>query len=111
MEGVLEEVAGLDDLRPDTRGECLKESRPCPWVMCKYHLYLDVGIKGSLKLNFPDLGPEEIPVTCSLDIADKGGTTLDEVGNAMNLSRERIRQIEVKVIEKLQDKIRELLDD
>lgn len=104
-------TSDLDGLRPSTRGECVDGPRPCPWVMCKHHLYLDVTVSGSIKLNFPDLGPEEIPVTCSLDIADQGGTTLDEIGNAMNLSRERIRQLEVKIIEKLRSKIKELLDD
>src|SRR5688572_696068 len=46
----------VDVLRPATRGECKEEARPCPWVSCKYHLYLDVNPEtGSIKLNFPDL--------------------------------------------------------
>lgn len=28
--------------RPRTRGECLEEARPCPWVGCKHHLLLGV---------------------------------------------------------------------
>ncbi len=28
--------------RPRTRGDCLAEARPCPWVGCRYHLLLDV---------------------------------------------------------------------
>jgi len=78
--------------------------------MCKHHLYLDVGETGSIKINFPDLDPTEIPVTCSLDIADQGDTTLDVIGNAMNLSRERIRQLEVKIIDKLRDAFDKLED-
>lgn len=27
--------------RPRTRGECLEEARPCPWVACKHHLLLE----------------------------------------------------------------------
>lgn len=27
--------------RPRTRGDCLAEARPCPWVGCRYHLLLD----------------------------------------------------------------------
>lgn len=27
--------------RPTTRGECLQEARPCPWVGCKHHLALE----------------------------------------------------------------------
>ena len=39
--------------------------------------------------------------TCALDVADRGGTTLEEVGAIMNLTRERIRQVEVKGLAKL----------
>ena len=34
--------------------------------------------------------------TCSLDVADRGGITLEEVGAILNLTRERIRQVEVR---------------
>jgi DNA-directed RNA polymerase sigma subunit (sigma70/sigma32) len=40
--------------------------------------------------------------TCALDIAERGGVTLEEVGAIMNLTRERIRQVEVSGLEKLQ---------
>ena len=73
------------------------EPRPCPWVACKHHLYLDVdGRTGTIKVNFPDLEPWELAHTCSLDVAERGGTTLEEVGEIMNLTRERIRQVEVR---------------
>jgi DNA-directed RNA polymerase sigma subunit (sigma70/sigma32) len=36
-----------------------------------------------------------------LDIAERGGITLEEVGEIMNLTRERIRQIEVRGLLKL----------
>ena len=92
----------VDDLRPTTRAECHAEARPCPWVACKFHLYLDVNPEtGSIKLNFPDLEPWELPHTCSLDVAEKGGITLEEVGEIMNLTRERIRQVEVRGLIKL----------
>lgn len=103
-------TAWIDKHRPISRGQCFDEPRPCPWVLCRHHLYLDVGATGSIKLNFPDLEPGEIPITCSLDIADQGGATLDEIGNAMNLSRERIRQLETKIIEKLKDRVQELVE-
>jgi hypothetical protein len=76
--------------------------RPCPFVSCKHHLYLDVNPEtGSIKLNFPDLEVWEMKETCSLDIADKSGITLEEVGEIMNLTRERIRQVEVRGLIKL----------
>ncbi|GAC1361885.1 MAG: hypothetical protein NVSMB47_14110 [Polyangiales bacterium] len=89
--------------RPIAREECLNGPRPCPFVSCKNHLYLDVSPRtGAIKLNFPDLEVWEMTETCSLDVADRGGTTLEEVGAIMNLTRERIRQVEVKGLAKLQ---------
>jgi hypothetical protein len=99
--------------RPKTRTECVDMERPCPFVSCKYHLYIDVHpVRGSIKLNFPDVDVWEMTETCSLDIADRGGITLEEVGEIMNLTRERVRQVEttglgkleaVKDIERLKD--------
>jgi hypothetical protein len=88
--------------RPRTREECVGGERPCPFVSCKHHLYLDVSARtGAIKLNFPDLEVWEMSETCALDIADRGGTTLEEVGAIMNLTRERIRQVEVKGLAKM----------
>jgi hypothetical protein len=92
----------VDDERPKSRGECREELRPCPYVACKFHLYLDVNPEtGSIKINFPDLEPWELTTTCSLDVAERGGITLEEVGEIMNLTRERIRQVEVRGLLKL----------
>lgn len=89
--------------RPETRADCENGERPCPFVSCKHHLYLDVSARtGAIKLNFPDLEVWEMTETCALDIADRGGTTLEEVGAIMNLTRERIRQVEVKGLAKLE---------
>jgi hypothetical protein len=88
--------------KPRTRSECAEGIRPCPFVSCKHHLFLDVSSRtGAIKLNFPDLEVWEMNETCALDIADRGGTTLEEVGAIMNLTRERIRQVEVKALAKL----------
>jgi hypothetical protein len=92
----------VDIPRPTTRGECREEMRPCPWVACKHHLYLDINPEtGSIKINFPDLEPWELKHTCALDVAERGGITLEEVGEIMNLTRERIRQVEVRGLLKL----------
>ncbi len=88
--------------RPRTRSQCLEGMRPCPWVSCKHHLFLDVNPEtGSIKLNFPDLEVWEMKDTCSLDVADRGGITLEDVGEILNLTRERIRQVEVRGLLKL----------
>lgn len=103
--------------RPKTRAECLGTEGPCPFVSCKHHLYLDVSPRtGAIKLNFPDLEVWEMNETCALDVADRGGTTLEEVGAIMNLTRERIRQVEVKGLAKLQalrdmDALRDYVDE
>jgi hypothetical protein len=92
----------LDALRPKTRGDCIDGPRPCPWVGCKYHLYLDVNEeKGSIKINFPNIEPWEMEHSCVLDLADRGPVTLDDVGRLMNLTRERIRQLESSAHEKI----------
>jgi hypothetical protein len=88
--------------RPKTRADCEHGERPCPFVSCTHHLYLDVLEKtGAIKLNFPDLEVWEMTETCSLDVADRGGGTLEDVGAIVNLTRERIRQVEVTALAKL----------
>ena len=59
------------------------------------------GRTGAIKLNFPDLEVWEMTETCALDVADRGGITLEEVGAIMNLTRERIRQVETRGLLKL----------
>lgn len=91
--------------RPRTRADCLpggcNEARPCPWVSCKYSLYLDVTEIGSLKFNYPDLGPEGMTESCALDVADRGGMSLDDVGELLRLVRERVRQVEFHALIKI----------
>lgn len=85
--------------RPKSRTECVDGKRPCPFVSCKYHLYLDVDPRtGSVKLNFPQIEVWEMPETCALDVADLGGLTLEETGSRLNLTRERLRQLEMKAL-------------
>lgn len=102
---VPEEDADLVEMRanrPKTRGDCADVIRPCPWVSCKHHLYLDINPRtGAIRITFPDMEPWELKESCALDVAAHGGITLDAVGNLMNLSRERIRQLESPALKKL----------
>jgi hypothetical protein len=92
-----------DYAKPRMRAACAAGARPCPYVSCKHHLYVDVSPRtGAIKLNFPDLEVWEMGDSCALDVADRGGTTLEDVGAIMNLTRERIRQVEVKALAKLE---------
>ncbi|NVJ08207.1 DNA-binding protein [Myxococcus sp. AM001] len=94
----------MDDTRPRTRADCINGPRPCNFVSCKHNLYLDVNPEtGSIKLNFPDKEIWELEHTCALDVAEKGGITLEEVGEIMNLTRERIRQVETRGLMKLRE--------
>ncbi len=89
--------------KPKTRAQCIDGPRPCPYVSCKHHLFLDISSKtGAIKMNFPDLDLWEMGESCALDVADRGGTTLEDVGAIMNLTRERIRQVEVRALAKLE---------
>jgi hypothetical protein len=95
-------MAELDATRPKVRGDCFQGPRPCPYVSCKYNLYVDVNPRtGSVKMNFPDKELWELAETCALDVADRAGITLEEVGVIMNLTRERVRQLEMRGLSKL----------
>lgn len=62
------------------------EARPCLFERCRYHL-------------------KSPTHSCTLDAADEGGMTLEDVGNILGLTRERIRQIEVLALRKLNKRI------
>jgi len=91
--------------RPKTRGDCENTERPCVFVGCVYNTYLDVDeANGSIKYHFPDREPGDVEPerSCALDIADRGGGTLADIGQLTNVTHERIRQIESNAIELLQ---------
>lgn len=91
-----------DPDRPQSRSECVGGIRPCPYISCRHHLYLDVNPRtGSIKLNRPELEPHELQDSCSLDVADEGGTTMESVAALLNLTRERVRQIEDNAMRKV----------
>ena len=128
-----EELALYD--RPKVRGDCLTAAqrgddapdgvncaRPCPFVSCKHHLFVELNQRSSgMKLNFPEFdvwklssldteyllsledserrrmeteNPGSSYPSCSLDVADCGGVTLEMVGVLLNVTRERARQLE-----------------
>lgn len=91
----------IDHERPRTRGDC---ARPCPYVGCRYHLYIDVNERtGSIKLNFPDLEVWQMKNSCALDIADGETPPLHALGELLNVTRERARQVEKKALLELLD--------
>jgi hypothetical protein len=97
-------VAEYEHERPRTRGDCENGERPCPWASCRYHLALDINPNtGSIKINFPHLEVWEMPETCALDVADRCGETLEEVGGVANITKERVRQLEDLTFAKLRE--------
>ncbi len=82
----IHERVRLSTLSPKTRGDCLpgghNEARPCRWRGCYWHM-------------------ENAKASCVLDVADNGGTTLEEVGEILGVTRERVRQIEAVAVQKL----------
>ena len=112
--------------RPKTWGDCQGHEGPCPWVGRSMNLYLDVGDDGSIRYNFPDLEPHEVTYSCALveaervsggGSAERHGLTLDDLALRMNLTRERVRQLEVAIKTKLARELaeaaigREVLED
>lgn len=109
--------------RPATRGDCARyrSGWPCELISCRYHLVgAEEGHRGAITIGdhvvpqnptehdldeAADALVEQLAVrgSCSLDIADReaDGATLEEVGRRMNVTRERIRQIESKGLRKL----------
>lgn len=83
----------LEEDRPRNRSECRGHEGPCPWVGCRYHLYLDVNpVSGSIKINFPHLEPWELAETCALDVAEQEHD-LEQVGSYLNMTRARVGQV------------------
>lgn len=87
--------------RPKVRADCIDQPRPCPWVSCRHHTFLEVTRDGLLKLNHPLLsGPEAMERrSCSLDAPDP--RILENVGDVLGISRERTRQLEAEATAKI----------
>lgn len=61
--------------RPTKRGECRDIPRPCPYVGCRYHLFLTVTDTGSIDLPYGEdvAALESMKETCALDVAERPG--------------------------------------
>lgn len=125
----------LNHSRPATRGDCLvcpacqawrdhgsdrtcghgdeeaiQRSRPCVYAGCHHNLFLEVTFAGSIRLTYPGLEPDELYPSCSLDFADSPAS-LDGIGEALNTSRERVRQVEVSAFRKLERLLERVKED
>ena len=98
----------MDDM-PRRRSECLSRKRPCPWVRCKHHFIWLVWDKLRDKSNDEITDCiTEMKFSCVLDIVDNyREMTLEQIGELLNLTRERVRQIEEKAITRIRKPTRE----
>ena len=86
-------------MRPKTRGECLNGPRPCPWVSCKYHLGIEVGVHSVTKVTEHDGWMERD--TCALDVADRGEHSYRAISPLMMCTHEGARKIANRGIDKI----------
>lgn len=105
----------LDVPRPKTRADCINGVRPCAFVGCRHHNYLEIlppDTRGRVGIRFAIRGePDELPESCSLDRADKGPASLDEIAAIHNVTRERARQLEQQGLRALGRRIRRMGDE
>lgn len=92
--------------RPKTRADCTEGfnvMRPCPFVSCKYHLFLDVNERnGSITLNFGrDSEVDHLRDTCALDVADRGEHTHEDTAATLGLTGSRVQQLEHRLLARL----------
>ena len=111
------------------RSECRGGCRPCPLVRCRHHLLIThttrnppiakrdhwaivgynsilserYGLTNAMIEAFPLVALHALPETCSLDVADRGEHTLDELTEFMGITREAVRQTEQRVQSRLRD--------
>jgi len=56
---------------------------------------------GSLTTVHPEVDWMTLPVTCTLDLADGGPSTLESIGELLNMTREAVRHIEMDALVKV----------
>lgn len=72
------------------------DDEPCPWASCKHSLRIDYNRETG---SFKELqGVDDGEPCCALDVADAGGIILERIGDLTGVTRERIRQVEVKAL-------------
>lgn len=92
-------------LPPCRRSDCPPRSEPCRRLFCRYHLWLDPvrNRRGDI-VDYRETGAfGDTRHTCALRQAAHGPKTLEEIGSILDLSRERVRQIEEETLASLRE--------
>jgi len=79
--------------RPKKRSQCVNGVRPCPWVGCRHHIIWAVNKIDRLSNDQIIEKISQMPETCTLDVADKGGLTVRELAAALGVSRSWVYQL------------------
>lgn len=83
-----------------TRGKCMGGVEPCDQLHCRFHVLSDKSERKAKALPLPR-------IACALKLANLGGMTLEDVGRAMAITRERVRQVEAKAVANMTKKFRQ----
>lgn len=75
---------------PPTRGDCATLPRPCPALRCRWHLGAESEFRG---------------YSCALDLADRGGMTMEAVADVLAVSKARVGQLEAEALVKVRFRI------
>ncbi len=60
---------------------------------------------GTIKINFPEADICDLEHSCALDLADSGELTFEQIGQLLNLTRERIRQMTNQAVGTIGDQV------
>lgn len=94
-----------DFWRPRTRADCASVPRPCPYVGCRYNLFLEVAAHArrvGLRFNYHNRDVWELEhSSCALDFAERGGMTNKQVGEVLHCHTSVVSRVSTGAIRKV----------
>ena len=105
-----DEFNQLGFIKPTCRSECSGVPRPCPFVTCRYNLFLDVTERGEIRYNYAGTEPGEMDpkASCALDVVDsfdysKGPLPQERLAELVGCSRDTVTSVIQKALATLQE--------
>lgn len=92
--------------RPKKYSDCAavglgSPGRPCPYASCEHHAMFTI-VDGEYRLTYDTDEIDEMPFTC-FAYESAIPLTLESIGERLNISKERVRQIQNEALAKLKD--------